>query len=718
MATLALLKHTSMREQAYTPPETKYEVHIDELMKAIRGEDFVQGNGLYRIWGGEISEEKLFGQDRFFLYSEQKYIILTEAKLTGKGNINLNNINSNTKSLAFIIYKSIIPVINLWNATTKYWEFLNSEVSALNIENNSIVDRVTITNKCKFGHILIAGKSVTSDTIITNSQVKSIGIHNSEVRGLMITHNSLSGDIIVEKSKADRIMVAEDSHAGHIMIIESYLSNLIHIGDKSQAGDILINENSSIYKIGIAKNSLAEQIGISGNSKTDKIEITDNSQSNGITIQDRSVTGDISINNNREAMSISVTGKSQTGNLSFTDALLSQINIQGNYFSLNLHNTQFQVMKIMDSLIAEFNWQSGIKGELYVSQSYITLIRIANTTLLKESVLSVSDTQLQYILLEELLVQGSVLLRNISPATKIFDWRNINAYLVAEPEDIGIKGPWQDKFTLLEKQQKEYHKKVNEFEQLYGNLPIFRLSHCSLGKTEITASNLAGFRLEYYNSRLLECFIIGTSIPQKGIKIYSPFVPGMTVIGKEKYRQKLSLFTQLKKVFENQGDVIGTSVYHSIAMQSQEKLLSWRFWNQKDSLRNKVHYLFEKLGFFLNRASNNHGESWPRALAFTVILSIVFYFGSMWALKYDFDCTLLFNRKGYSFLTDFGLIKTYGERFFGFLNPTHGFDYMSKDTGLQPDFGHSCWDFFGRIFIGYGFFQFIAAFRRHGKKAG
>jgi hypothetical protein len=34
MATLDPQKHTSMPEQAYTPPETKYEVHIDELIKA------------------------------------------------------------------------------------------------------------------------------------------------------------------------------------------------------------------------------------------------------------------------------------------------------------------------------------------------------------------------------------------------------------------------------------------------------------------------------------------------------------------------------------------------------------------------------------------------------------------------------------------------------------------------------------------------------------
>lgn len=72
-----------MPQQAYTPPETKYEVHIDELMKAIKGEPFEQGNGLWRMRGEVIDKKMQLEGTDLFLGDEQEYVILAEAKLVG-----------------------------------------------------------------------------------------------------------------------------------------------------------------------------------------------------------------------------------------------------------------------------------------------------------------------------------------------------------------------------------------------------------------------------------------------------------------------------------------------------------------------------------------------------------------------------------------------------------------------------------------------------------
>jgi hypothetical protein len=48
--------------------------------------------------------------------------------------------------------------------------------------------------------------------------------------------------------------------------------------------------------------------------------------------------------------------------------------------------------------------------------------------------------------------------------------------------------------------------------------------------------------------------------------------------------------------------------------------------------------------------------------------------------------------------------------FLEFLNPTHKFDYIQED-GLTTRF--YLFDFIGRIFVGYGIYQFIQAFRKY-----
>jgi hypothetical protein len=695
-----------MLKQAYTPPETKYEVHIDELMKAIRGEDFVQGNGLYRIWGGDIPENELFDQDPFTLWAQQEYVILTKTKLTGEANIEIYNINSNPNTLAFIIYKSIIlPSINLRDTTTGHWDFYHSKTGDINIEKNSVVGHIDIRKGCEVGSISINRETKTSNITIRNSQAKFISITTkSEVGNIMVTENSQSEHIIVTNSKAGSIRVTQNSNSNDIMIIESSLSGLIHITGISKIENISVN-NSNVGEIKLDKDSQSLQIKVLANSKTGNIEIADNSHSDSITIQDSSVTGDISINKNREAMSISVTGNSQTGNLSLTDALLSQVEIQHNYFGLSLYNTEVQLMKIIDSFITEVDFQTGIKGELYVTKSRVLHLRVANTALLKESVLSLSDTEVQYCVLEEVLTQGSLLLRKLRPLLQVFEWRNIKDYLGEEPADDWKKELWSSKKELLTQQADAYHKKTAELAQRFGATHVFRISNSSLGETEITGCDLTGYKFEYYNSKLLDCFITGTQLPKDNIAVYNPVAPGIPVEKPDEYEQKTSIYNQIKKIYENQGDVVETSWYHSKAMENQQALLKLMYKAEHKPWCKKVlgEKSFNLFGFRLNRFSNNHGESWRRAILFVLLGSGIMY--SLYYLSIHYHEPF-----------GFGAIGRFFGDYFSFLDITHRIDFHVPKEQLN---GWSKFlDYSGKLVIGYGLYQLIAAFRRHGKKAG
>ncbi|MFL0096033.1 hypothetical protein [Tenacibaculum maritimum] len=72
--------------------------------------------------------------------------------------------------------------------------------------------------------------------------------------------------------------------------------------------------------------------------------------------------------------------------------------------------------------------------------------------------------------------------------------------------------------------------------------------------------------------------------------------------------------------------------------------------------------------------------------------------------KYTFDLIL----------GDWFIIDDNISHFLNFLNPTHKFNYLGDDFSkytLSPSF--YIWDFVGRIFVGYGIYQTIQAFRKY-----
>ena len=708
-----------MPEQTYTPPETKYEVYIDELMKAIRGEPFEQGNGLRRMRGNSIEMNQLLKDAALPLNKERVYVVLSDAHLISTDAIVWRNISRNDYGI--IIYKSILPRIEMSNAKIADLFLWNSQTGDININNqsgirdirignNSKLSNISIDNKSTLGGISIDNNSTSGDINIDNNSTSGdISIANNSKSGnIRIVRNSYSGDIKISKnSQSGKISLDDNSQSGKISLNDKSQSSSIVFHNNSQSGYILLGDNSQSGDISIHNNSQSDYIRLGDNSQSGFINISNNSQSGDITISNNSQSGDIWIGRNKTAMAIVIGTNSQTGNLYFANALLSQVSIRGNHFGLSLYNTAFLLFTITDCLVSTLEWQAGTKGELYINQSRVLQLQVANTSLLKDSLLSLSDTQLQYGVLQEVLIQGNLLLRKVGPPKVPFAWRDIATYKGEAPTDEWQKGLWNNKKALLEQQKQKFDNKVVELAKLYGPNPIFRITHSSLGKTEITGCDFSGFQFQYYNSNLLGCFITGTQLPKEKIDIYNPVAPGTPVSDQEWYEQKTSIYNQFKKIFENQGDVVEASWYHAKAMQNQQSLLQIAY---KEASGSKIKKAFgekgfDLFGFWLNRFSNNHGESWRRAIRFVLLFSLIFYIIYYWSIHYKDEFVLSWDALGY-FWGDY----------FSFLDITHRIDFHVDKERLN--FFSKLFDYSGKLVIGYGLYQLIAAFRRHGKKGG
>jgi uncharacterized protein YjbI with pentapeptide repeats len=135
--------------------------------------------------------------------------------------------------------------------------------------------------------------------------------------------------------------------------------------------------------------------------------------------------------------------------------------------------------------------------------------------------------------------------------------------------------------------------------------------------------------------------------------------------------------------------------YKSKEMAAYEMELAWRahFWN--------------KFLIILNRLSNNHGVSWSRGLFFTLLVGALFYGLYLSSLGY---LPFQWGWRGWdSFWRAAGTNIKYFIRFFII---THDLDFMKE---YKPSAGSFIVDFVGKIFIGYGIYQTVQAFRKHGK---
>lgn len=106
----------------------------------------------------------------------------------------------------------------------------------------------------------------------------------------------------------------------------------------------------------------------------------------------------------------------------------------------------------------------------------------------------------------------------------------------------------------------------------------------------------------------------------------------------------------------------------------------------------------------LNRCSNRHGTSYVYGIIFTLSVGALFYYLSVTSTsKYEMANAF-----------DWSIVKENTPGYVQFLIPTHRFNYLDnfmEGYKINPKF--YIWDILGRIFIGYGIYQTIQAFRKY-----
>lgn len=211
-----------------------------------------------------------------------------------------------------------------------------------------------------------------------------------------------------------------------------------------------------------------------------------------------------------------------------------------------------------------------------------------------------------------------------------------------------------------------------------------------LGKINFIDADFSDFKLSFYSTKLNEIFLAGSKMP----KTVEAINTGLKI--KEMKHQERIAYSQLKKLHEQQGDLLASNEYFAGEMNAYYESIGWRddFW--------------EKLPLFLNRVSSNHGQSWIRALMSTILVTGLFYM--LFLISLGIFPADPFREQN---LRHFIAAASY---FFDFVNPLHKLDtFAPLKTGNEYPVFARFLDGVARIFIAYFVYQLIQAFRKHGR---
>ncbi|MFD2522177.1 hypothetical protein [Emticicia soli] len=631
---------------------------------------------------------------------------------------NFNFYNYNWPNTSFIVFNDIevftendiITILNPDMNSNCNIIFINCHLPKISISN-------TIRNEIRFNSILVFNTKI-KEIIISNFNIVEFNLHGSECDHLCIQERSTIKNLSCHNSSkipSLRILGASAKDisfgnsevnifcgGGRIGQIHAFASKLGLNFDQSilrdidlrgcEVGSIFIQELVVIKSITFWNSTLkdflyyGENIGDLKiiNSKIGKITYSVSSRSNELEINDSNIEQIIIYGTTFNKISINKSN--------FQEILFSNCSFINSYFyflkcnNINFENCNFYELKVSSNINKD--------SFLIFSKSFFFSLNI-----------SYFSSVLGFIFFKEMkpihLIDLSLLKKNIpNPLLE----NNYNDSLVEkdflfERKDNEFKSNYSEwictkKNTLVDELLKKYQQ------------PTFVLCQSTLGKAEFTDCDLNSFDFQFSNSKITEIFISGGTIPSNNIQIFN--IPKDTL---EWHEQKVSIYNQLKKVFDSQGDVFWSSHFQSKTSKHQSRVLELRVEKESknsNSWTDKVNQFFSSnrfdlRAFKLNQFSNLHGENWGRALAFTLFVPIPFYCLYLWSVGRLF----VFSNE-----IDWNLIGYY----FSFLDPTHKIDFLEDAKGDLNGWSRFL-DFASRIVVSYGIYQLIVAFRKLGKKA-
>lgn len=206
--------------------------------------------------------------------------------------------------------------------------------------------------------------------------------------------------------------------------------------------------------------------------------------------------------------------------------------------------------------------------------------------------------------------------------------------------------------------------------------PEILINNSSLGKCDIVNCDFSTARFTLYSSKITDTFYTNSVFPGE---IY---VPNEFKANKDEHSIRRDGYNQLKTIAQKQNDRRLFLHYQSEELKSFHKTLHW-FWNFRT---------WFQLGAM--RISNNYGVSWGLGVLFVIITNFVFVSTAYSDRPRDFTCAGL------------------GIYFSAYLSSL--FSLINVPIYFQGTWEVN-WFYASRLFIAFGIYQTIAAFRKFGK---
>lgn len=169
----------------------------------------------------------------------------------------------------------------------------------------------------------------------------------------------------------------------------------------------------------------------------------------------------------------------------------------------------------------------------------------------------------------------------------------------------------------------------------------------------------------------------------------------ITTTGEIPYSNKRETFRILKQAYSKNSNEIDSLEYR----KREHFTLFKETWRDLVNFRKIGSSLQNLFILLLNLTSNYFGVSWIVGFVFITLIGGIFFLMSITEIPeyyFTFNCS--------KWETE------HFKHFLEFLNPTHKFEYIQEEN-LTTKF--YIFDFLGRIFVGYGIYQFIQAFRKY-----
>jgi hypothetical protein len=215
---------------------------------------------------------------------------------------------------------------------------------------------------------------------------------------------------------------------------------------------------------------------------------------------------------------------------------------------------------------------------------------------------------------------------------------------------------------------------------------VIKIINSDLGKADFIACKFSDATMEFQSSKVMDIFLSETDFPDKVLKDSKP-----------DHKQARLAFGQLHTAFQKQGDTIRSLEYHSREVEEHFKDI----WKQPTEILTTLNLSF-------NAISNYFGRWWGLGVMFTFAIGFLFF------------SLLLVNTNRSDLWLRFLSKTEYLESFLKFMNPLRQFDIDSlfrKELFVKPiSRWYYIFDFLGRLFIVYGYYQTIQAFRKFGRK--